>query len=145
MAQNKAALETYLKRASLGHYHQEVFLSLLHAARLKEKLEYSSDDIISAYMEATAVCPTRAEAMHGAARFCRYKGIHERGYGFAEMGLAIACPNNALFVEDWVYEFGLLDELAVNAYWSARYAESVDACDLLLTQGKLPQRCAIGS
>jgi hypothetical protein len=136
--QNEAALTTYLERARLGYYHQEVFLSLLSAARLKEKLEYSSDDIISAYMEATAVCPTRAEATHGAARFCRDKGIYERGYGFAAMGLAIACPNNALFVEDWIYKYGMLDELAINAYWTARYAECVDACDRLLSQGKLP-------
>jgi len=135
--QKEAALATYLERARLGHYHQEVFLSLLHAARLKETLEYSSDDIISAYMEATAACPTRAEALHGAARFCRDKGIYDRGFEFAAKGLAIAYPYNALFVEDWVYEYGLLDELAVNAYWTGRYAECVDACDRLLTQGRL--------
>jgi glycosyltransferase involved in cell wall biosynthesis len=134
-----AALKAYRERARLGHYHQEVFLSLLNAARLKEQLEYSSDEVIAAYVEAAASCPTRAEALHGAARFCREKGIHERGYHFAKQGLANPYPNEALFVQDWIYEYGLLDELAVNAYWTSRHAECVSACDRLLSEGKLPE------
>jgi glycosyltransferase involved in cell wall biosynthesis len=134
----EAALKTFLERARLGHWYQEVFISLLNAAQLKEALEYTSDDVISAYMEAAAACPTRAEALHGAARFCRIKGIYERGYEFAKQGLAIPCPNEALFAQDWIYEYGLLDELAINSYWTERYAECVDACDRLLSEGKLP-------
>ena len=116
----------------------EAFLNLLRAAREKEQLGRPNDEVIAAYMEATAACPTRAEALHGAARFCRNKGIYEQGYEFAAQGLAIAHPNNALGVEDWIYEYGLLDELAVNAYWTGKYAECVDACDRLLSEGKLP-------
>ena len=89
-------------------------------------------------MEATAACPTRAEALHGAARFCRNKSLHERGYEFAAQGLVIAYPTNAPAVEDWIYEYGLLDEFAVNAYWTGKYAECVDACDRLMNEGKLP-------
>jgi glycosyltransferase involved in cell wall biosynthesis len=136
--QKEAALKTYLKRSRLGDWQEEVFISLLNAAKLKEALEYSNDEVISAYMEAIAACPTRAEALHGAARFCRNKGIYEQGYEFATQGLAIAYPNDALFVEDWIYEYGLLDELVVNAYWTERYAECMDACDRLLSEGKLP-------
>jgi hypothetical protein len=52
--------------------------------------------------------------------------------------LAIPYPNEALFAQDWIYEYGQLDELAINAYWTARHAESVDACDRLMSEGKLP-------
>ena len=41
-------------------------------------------------------------------------------------------------MEDWIYEYGLLDEFAVNAYWTARYAECLDACNRLLDEGKMP-------
>jgi glycosyltransferase involved in cell wall biosynthesis len=116
----------------------EPFLKLLRAARQKEELARPDDEVISAYMEASAACPTRAEALHGAARFCRNKGLHERGYEFAAQGLAIAYPKDAPALEDWIYEYGLLDELAVNAYWTTRYPECVDACDRLLSEGKLP-------
>jgi hypothetical protein len=111
---------------------------LLGAAREKEKLGRPDNEVIAAYMEATAACPTRAEALHGAARFCRNKGLHERGYEFAAQGLTIAYPTNAPAVEDWIYEYGLLDELAVNGYWIGKYAECADACDRLLNEGKLP-------
>ena len=84
--QREAALETYLLRARLGHWHQEVFISLLNAAELKEALRYPNDEVISAYVKATAACPTRAEALHGAARFCRDKGLYEHGYQFATKG-----------------------------------------------------------
>jgi len=76
--------------------------------------------------------------VHGAARFCRVKGLYEQGYRFATRGLKIPYPKETLFARDWIYEYGLLDELAVNAYWTARYAECVDACDRLLSEGKMP-------
>jgi glycosyltransferase involved in cell wall biosynthesis len=136
--QKEAALQAYLKRAHLGLWQQEVFVSLLNAAKLKEALNYSNDLVLTAYTEANAACPTRAEALHGAARFCRNKSLYERGYKCAVEGLAIAYPNDALFVEDWIYQYGLLDELAINAYWTGRYAECVDACDRLLSGNKLP-------
>lgn len=136
--QNEAALKAYLDRANLGGWDQEIFLSLLNAAKLKENLGYSDDDVLSAYTKAAIACPTRAEALHDAARFCRNKGLYERGYEFAARGLAIPSPNEALFVHDWVYQYGLLDELAVCAYWTERYAACVSACDRLLNEGKLP-------
>jgi len=114
------------------------FAKLLQAARQKEQLGGPNDEVIAAYMKATAACPTRAEALHAAARFCRNKSLHERGYEFATQGLAIPYSHNAPAVEDWIYEYGLLDELAINAYWIGKYAECVDACDRLLREGKLP-------
>jgi glycosyltransferase involved in cell wall biosynthesis len=114
------------------------YIRLLRTAREKEELGRPNDEVLSAYMEAAAACPTRAEALHEAARYCRIKSLHAQGYEFAAQGLAIACPNNAPAGENWIYEYGLLDELAVNAYWTGKYTECVDACDRLLNEGKLP-------
>lgn len=50
----------------------------------------------------------------------------------------LAPPGDALFPEDWIYDYGLRDELAVCAYWTSRYAECRDDCDRLLGEGKLP-------
>jgi hypothetical protein len=138
--QREPALATYLWRSGLGLWRQEVFVSLLNAARLKAAIGHADDEVISAYTAATAVCPTRAEALHGAARFCRTKGLYARGYAFAAQGLALARPDDALFPEDWIYDYALRDELAVCAYWTSRYAECRDACDRLLGEGKLPAK-----
>ena len=136
---HKAALKIYLRRTRLGYWDQEVFVSLLNAARLKEKVEYPDEEVIAAYQKAASSCVFRAEALHGVSRFCRMKAIHEQGYHFAAKGLEIEQPHEALFREDWIYQYGLLDELAINAYWTARYAECVVACDRLLSEGKLPE------
>jgi glycosyltransferase involved in cell wall biosynthesis len=136
--QNEAALRMYLRRAKFGQWRQEVFVSLLHAGRLKEILGYSDEEVISAFAEANAVCSERAEARHGAARFCRRRRRFEEGYAFAIQGLVIVPPDDALFPEDWIYEFGLRDELAVCAYWTGRYAECKDACDRLMSERKIP-------
>ena len=42
-------------------------------------------------------------------------------------------------MEPWIYDYGLLDELAVNAYWSGAYRECLDACGRILRDGKCPE------
>jgi tetratricopeptide (TPR) repeat protein len=134
----EAALKEYLKRAKLGFWQEEVFVSHYNAANLMEALEYPDDAIIAAYALATDACPSRAEALHDAARFCRNKGLYKQGYEFAKRGLSIPYPSDGLFVSDWMYEYGLLDELSINAYWVGRYDECIRACDRLLNEGKMP-------
>jgi len=38
----------------------------------------------------------------------------------------------------WIYDYGLLDEFAVNAYLIEHYQECLDACQRLLSEGKIP-------
>jgi hypothetical protein len=132
------ALTSYLERAELGFWDEEVFLSLYYAAKMKETLKHPESEIIQTYLRAHQVCPRRAEALHGAARYCRISGNHEQGYALAKQALFQPCPDGGLFVERWIYDHGLLDELSVLAYWSGRYAESLAGCMRLLEEGKIP-------
>ena len=68
---------------------------------------------------------------------CRNKGRNEEGYQLAKRGLGIRFPSNALFVEPWIYETGLLDEFAVNAYWTGRYRDCLDASLKILETDKI--------
>lgn len=131
------AIPEYEKRVTLGGWREEQFVSLYHIAKLKEKLDYPADEVIAAYDRATELIPGRAEGLHGAARFCRNKGLYERGLPLAARGLRIPRPAVGLFVHDWIYEYGLLDEYAVLAYWTGHYAESLDACLQLLASDAL--------
>jgi hypothetical protein len=130
------ALENYLARSELGFWQEEVFISLYSAAQLMEQLGRPDREIIDTYLRAATALPTRAEALHGASRFCRLKGMHEEGYQIAKRGMAIPMPSDALFVEPWIYETGLLDELSVNAYWTGRYSECLGASLKILATGK---------
>jgi glycosyltransferase involved in cell wall biosynthesis len=131
------ALEHYLVRAELGFWQEEVFISLYCAAQAKQQLGHPGQEVIDAYLRATAALPTRVEALHGASRFCRQERRHEEGYRLAKRGLAIPMPTDGLFVEPWIYQIGLLDELSINAYWSGHFKESLDASLEILAAGKL--------
>lgn len=133
-----AALEAYLARSKLGHWQEEVFFSLYQAARLKELLAFPEDSVLGTYRSASAAGSDRAEAWHGASRYCREKGRFREGYDFAKSGLALKMPGQALFVEPWIYAYGLLDELSIHAYWTGRYNESLDACLAMLETDVLP-------
>lgn len=132
------SLDTYLARARLGGWQEEVYVSLLQAARLVELQGFSEDEVLGTYEAATEALPTRVEAAHAASRFCRLHSLHKRGYEIAWSGLDKPLPSGALFAEPWVYDYGLLDELSINAYWCGRYTDCIHACDRLLNEGKMP-------
>jgi glycosyltransferase involved in cell wall biosynthesis len=135
--EKEKALSNYLKRAELGFWNEEIYVSLFEAGNLMASLGWTFDQVIAAYERAFQIVPTRAEALHAASRYCREKGKNLQGMQFAHRGLELKQPTG-LFVQSWVYDYGILDEFAVNAYWAGAYRESLDACLELLASDKLP-------
>ncbi len=137
--QSDLALKNYLDRAELGFWDEEIFYSLYSAAKLMESLNYPEEEIVEAYRRAWRVCPKRIEAIHGLAQFYRKSGRHEQGYQLCRKYLYQPCPTSGLFIESWIFDYGLLDEFSVLAFWAGRYAESLAACARLLNEKKVPQ------
>ena len=131
------ALQHYAKRAEMGFWIEEVFMSLYCMAQLKEQLHYPDDEVVAAYLRAAEVLPTRVEPLHRASHFCRQKGRFDEGYRIAKQGLTVPMPTDALFVEPTVYDHGLWDEFSLNAYWSGRTQEFLDACLKMLAGAAL--------
>ena len=137
--EKEKALQAYLKRSELGFWVEEVFMSLYSAAKLQEALERPFDEVVATYLRAAATVPSRMEAVHGVSRYCRLAGRFKEGYEIARHAGLVGEAPDGLFVEPWIYEYGLLDELAVNAYWAGAYRESLGACERILRSGKCPQ------
>jgi hypothetical protein len=135
--QPEAAITHYQQRAQMGGWQEEVFVSLYQVAKLKEKLGLPDEEVLAGYEAASQSSTTRMEAVHGASRLCRVKGRYAQGYEMALRALGKPYPAGALFGEPWIYETGLLDELAVNAYWIEKYTESLDACLQILATEKM--------
>lgn len=135
----KNSLAQYLKRAELGYWNQEVFYSLYQAAKLKEELDGDADEVIAVYLSAFEAVPNRAEALHGASRLCRNRGRNQQGYEIAKRGLDLLPPEDGLFVEQWIYDYALRDEFALNAYWAGHHQEGLDAWLYLLKSERLPE------
>jgi hypothetical protein len=132
------ALERYALRAEQGGSAEETYVSLYRAAQLKAELGADPDDVVATYLRAADVLPSRAEALHGASYFCRGRNRFAEGYAIAKRGVDLAVPERGLFIERWVYDYALLDELAVNAYWSGHPWECAKACVRILGRGTAP-------
>ncbi|RFC68295.1 MULTISPECIES: glycosyltransferase [Mesorhizobium] len=136
--ERELALKNYLRRAEMGYWDQEVYVSRWEAANLMAALGRPFDDVVAAYETAIKIVPERAEAFHSASRYCRNQRHFKKGFEFAKRALGFQQPAG-LFVQPWVYDYALLDEYAVNGYWADSYYESLDACLKLLESDKTPQ------
>lgn len=136
----QAALEAYLKRAQQGFWQEEVYVSLLYAARLKETLNFSIAEQIQAYLDAHESLPSRLEALYGAIRLCRIHQRHQQGSILGRYAIQLTPPSHGLFIEPWISDYGLLDEFSIVAYWAGHYQESYDCCIRLLNEHKLPEQ-----
>ena len=126
------ALAAYLRRAEMkGVWAEETYVALLNAGRLMAQLELPFAKTLAIWKRAIDLIPHRAEAYHGAAVACRYAGCLHETLDFARRGLVRAQPEG-LFVEPWVYDWGLLDEYAVAAYYCNLRAECLTACRAIL-------------
>lgn len=133
------ALDMYQKVISMSYWNEEIYVSLFQIAQLKDQLKYPKEDVIAAYYKAFSYRPTRAEPLNRLAEFYRRDDRFAEGYVVAQAGLAIPPPKDLLFVEQWSYDYGLLLECSVCAYWMGKYQESYDLTQKMLDKKNLPQ------
>lgn len=137
--EREAALAAYLRRAEMGFWSEEVFVSLYQAGKLMEALGRDPETVLATYARASAAAPSRAEAAHAASRFCRGLERFADGLAVAEPALSLPAPADGLFVEPWIYAYGLADEFAVNAYWCGRHRDCLEASLRALESGAVPE------
>ena len=136
LGERRRAIKLYRRRARLGGWVEETFYALYQAGVL---LAEESDEAAAAVLlDAWEERPTRAEPLHELARFSRGRGDYRAAYAFASQGLEIARPDDTLFVHRDVYEWGLLFELSIAAYWLDQVEEALAVNDRLLEDGLIP-------
>lgn len=135
----KTAEEYYLKRTHLGSYHEEIFYSWYRIGQCREKLFKSPNEVIDAYMLAYEVGPHRAESLYNLSVFYRRIQRPRNAFVVANTAIKIPLSPNALFVEAWIYNWGIPDEIGTTAYYCPGFAEKgAKACIRLLSGPYLP-------
>ncbi|MFE2282694.1 glycosyltransferase [Streptomyces sp. NPDC059443] len=132
------SLAAYDHRAAMGGWAEEIYCSQLYAARLADTLKRPSAEVMDRYLRAHESRPSRAEAIGDLARLCRLESRWPLAYMFAREAVRIPYPEDILFVEFSWHEWRALDELAIAAYWVGEYQQSLECCEQLLSEGKLP-------
>lgn len=133
------ALEAYERRVALQGWDQEVFWAMLQIGILKETLKRPPEEVIASYKAAYAYRPSRAEPLYRLAFYYRSLNRFAEAYEASHLGLSVKKSDDILFLEDWIYEYGMILEYAVAAYWEGHYLESLLATKLMLTNPALPE------
>ncbi len=130
------AYKHYERRVAMGGWEEEVYVAQCEKALLAVRRNMGHREIVAEHLHAYRLRPSRAEALYQLASYCRERKLHAEGYLFAKVGKDIPMPADILFLRRDVYEWRLLDEFAVCAYWIGQYRESADASRRLLDEGR---------
>ncbi|GFH35906.1 glycosyltransferase [Streptomyces pacificus] len=132
------AAALYERRAGMGGWPEEVYYALLQVGVLKaDNGDWPGG--MDALVRAWEARPQRLEAAYELASRLRCMGCHHAAYAFARGGVGRTAPDDLLFVQPWVYRWGLLFEYSICAYWVGDWAASLEACDRLLAVSGLPE------
>jgi len=131
------ALAAFRRRVELGGWDEEVFWSLYQIGRT---LESAGEWVhaAQAYLSAWDHRPHRAEPLFRLAAGYRAHAHHHVALLYAERAEAIGRPQgDRLFVEEWVYEWGIDAERSISTWWVGRVEESRRLVDALLARHDL--------
>jgi glycosyltransferase involved in cell wall biosynthesis len=132
----KKALKAYQNRLELGGWEEEVYYSAFKKALCLSKLK--SDFPIHELVQAHEFRPSRVEAIYEIIKHYREEGYYDIAYSLCKRQLAKPRSQDILFIDKSIYDYKLIDELAVCAYWVGEYEESFILNRQLLENPYLP-------
>jgi glycosyltransferase involved in cell wall biosynthesis len=130
------AFAAYKARTELEGWAEEKYMAQLECGRVAKLMNKSEGEIVSELLQAYQLRPTRAEPLYELAAHYRPLKMYAKAHLFAKAGLGITRPNDTLFVAQDVYDWRLLDEVGVSAYWIGQYAEARSACEEVLRRAE---------
>jgi glycosyltransferase involved in cell wall biosynthesis len=135
----EVAEKEYLLRVQLGNWPEEVFYSWVRIGICREILGRPLPEIADAFLQAYEVRPNRAEPLYHLSCIYRKHGRPKDAFLIASGGLTIEVNHeDILFVDNSVYEWGILDEVATTAYYVGKFHMGLAACEKLLSEPYLP-------
>lgn len=133
LGDHAGALAAYRRRIELGGWDEEVFWSLYQVGVVLEaRGEWTH--AAQAYLSAWEFRPSRAEPLFRLAAGYRARAHHQVARLMAERAAGIDLPDDVLFVERWVYDWGVDFELSVALWWTGDRARSIEITTALLAR-----------
>jgi tetratricopeptide (TPR) repeat protein len=131
------AIELYERRARMDGWAEEVYYALLQVGVLRTETN-DWPAAMDAFARAWDARPQRMEACYELSSRLRLMGRYQLAHVFARAALDRAMPDDWLFLQPWVYRWGMLFEYSVTSYWVGDPRASLEACDRLLAMPDLP-------
>jgi tetratricopeptide (TPR) repeat protein len=140
-AKLELALEHYRLRAELDGWAEEAYVARYQAGVLSARLG-DWPAAVDAFLTAWEQRPARLEAVHHLSVGLRERGLHHAAHQFTRLAhdlRPLPVPDDLLFVAPWIYEWGMLFEYSITAYWCGEWGASILACKRLLAIDSLPE------
>lgn len=132
------AAERFATRLTMSGSIDELVRCHLELGHLAANLGKGPEVRIDHYLRAYDTDSSKAEGLYYAARLCRESGRTPSSYLFARMGLSLARPERAQYLEPMVYEWGLWYEFSIVSWYRGKYRDGLRACRELLSRADLP-------
>lgn len=125
------ALKYYAKRIDMGGWDQVVYLSKYYLGVCQGKLGME-EDAIKSYCEAYHYRQNRGEPLYSLADHFYREKEYLIVYALAKYGMTLSPPQEVVYVEKWMYEYGFLFFMANAAVMLGKYEEAIEAYEKLL-------------
>jgi len=122
------SIEAYQKRADMGAWPEEVYISLYMIAKMKLVMEKPEDEIVNSFLKAWEYRPVRLEAAYNLIRFLVSKQRYFLGFTIASTCMRMQACEDILFVEADIWSWKMADEYSVLAYYTGNIKESYNSC-----------------
>lgn len=128
----------YEKRSHMPGWDQEGWYALYRMALCVREVGEPWEETLAALTRAHNVRPSRLEAMYEIVKHYRETGEYQTGYEFACAGTDVPYPTDSLFIERSIYTHLFPLEFGVCAYGINRFAEALQAFNLVLRCEEAP-------
>ncbi len=135
------ARDHYQRRAEMDGWAEETYFAHYQVGVLSARLG-DWPRAVDAFFTAWEQRPGRLEAVHDLAVGLRERGLHRAAHQFTRLVAdmrPLPVPDDVLFVAPWIYEWGMLFEYSITAYWCGEFNTSILACKRLLAIRSLPE------
>jgi tetratricopeptide (TPR) repeat protein len=126
------SIEAYQRRADLGGWNEEVYISKYWIARQKQGLNKPDSEIIDAYLSAWEYKPNRLEALYHLIKFLGGKKRYALAFALSSIGMKTGPCSDILFVEDDIWKWRMPDEYSVLAYYNGNAEEAYKTTEIII-------------
>lgn len=132
------ALVAFRRRVEVGGWVEETFWAQYQIGMATEELFPDNETaVVTEYMAAYEMRPSRIEPLLRLARYFHYRERFARAYLYASIGAHLKIPKDILFLHTAGYQWEMLDELCVIAYYvDNQLDEGVWACETVLERAE---------
>jgi len=126
------SIENYERRADLGGWPEEVYISKYWVARQKQSQGKTDSEIINSYLEAWEYRPNRLEALYHLIKFLGSKKRYALAFALSAIGMRTGPCSDILFVEDDIWKWRMPDEYSVLAYYNGNPEEAYKTTEVII-------------